>query len=117
MDRCRATKANGERCKLQAGESGYCWAHDPKNAEQVRRRSSKGGRSRVGQETHALRLQLQDLTDLVRSGDIKTSIAAVANQLIQTQIKLLEFERRAREVDELAAELEELRRDLHGRTG
>jgi septal ring factor EnvC (AmiA/AmiB activator) len=108
MNQCRATKANKERCKLQAGESGYCWAHDPKNAEQVRRRASKGGRSRVGQEVHGLRLQLQELTRDVRNGDVKTSIAAVANQLITTQIKLLEYERRSSDLDELLERLERL---------
>lgn len=108
MGRCRATKANKEGCKLQAGESGYCWAHDPKNAEQVRRRASKGGRSRVGQEVHELRLQLQDLTRDVINGDLETGRGAVANQLITTQIKLLEYERRTKDLDELLERLERL---------
>lgn len=108
MGGCRATKANKEGCKLQAGESGYCWAHDPKNAAPVRRRASKGGRSRVGQEVHGLRLQLQDLTRGVINGDLETGRGAVANQLITTRIKLLEYERKTKDLDELLERLERL---------
>ncbi len=44
-------------------------------------------------------------------GELETGRGAVANQLITTQIKLLEFERRVKETDQLEAEIAELKRD------
>jgi len=55
---------------------------------------------------------LKALTDQVISGDLETARGAVANQLITTQIKLLEYERRAKDLDELIERLERLE---HGR--
>jgi len=55
---------------------------------------------------------LKSLTDQVISGDLETARGAVANQLITTQIKLLEYERRAKDLDELVERLERLE---HGR--
>ena len=51
---------------------------------------------------------LQDLTERVVSGDLETSRGAVANQLVSTQIKLLEYSRRLRETEDLDRRLEEL---------
>lgn len=56
---------------------------------------------------------LKALTDQVISGDLETARGAVANQLITTQIKLLEYERRAKDLDELVERLERLE---HGRS-
>lgn len=116
MDRCRATKANGERCKLDAADQqGMCWAHSEANADARRKRASKGGRAKANREVQALRLQLQALTEQVVNGELEASRGAVANQLIATQIKLIELERRTRETDELAAEIQELKRE-HGKS-
>ena len=113
MNRCRFTKANGERCKLDATDKhGLCWAHAPENAETRQRRASKGGKAKANREVQDLRRQLQDLTDRVINGELETSRGAVANQLITTQIKLLEYERRAKDLDELVERLERLE---HGR--
>jgi hypothetical protein len=101
---CRATKANGESCRAPAtGPHGYCWAHDPANAEQ---------RSR---ELAGLKAQLQDLTKDVLAGEIETGRAAVANQLINTLIRAIEQERKMRELGELAERLEALEEVLRGR--
>jgi hypothetical protein len=108
VGRCRASKANGERCRLDAGEGGYCWAHDPKNAAQRQRRASKGGKSKANRDVQALRIQLQSLAEQVVNGDLETGRGAVANQLITTQIKLLEYERKTKDLEELLARLERL---------
>ncbi len=114
MNRCRGIKPNGERCTLTVEPSdSFCWHHAPERAKQRRRAASRGGSGRVSTEVKALRQLLQDLTERVISGDLETSRGAVANQLITTQIKLLEFDRRVKETDELAAEIESLRRE-HG---
>lgn len=112
MSGCRETKPNGEPCKGSAvGSHGYCWHHAPENAERRRVAASRAGRSKVPTEVKALREQLQTLTQQVVDGEIETGRGAVANQLITTQIKLLEFERRVKETDQLEAEIAELKRE------
>jgi hypothetical protein len=109
MSLCRATKASGEACKGAAtSPHGYCWAHAPENAEQRQRAASKAGKSRVGGDVKDLRIQLQELTRDVINGDLETGRGAVANQLITTQIKLLEYERKTKDLDELLERLERL---------
>ncbi len=53
-----------------------------------------------------MRKQLKDLTARVVEGELETSRGAVANQLIGTQVRLLEFERRLRELEEMEVRLE-----------
>jgi hypothetical protein len=113
---CRATKANGESCRAPAtGPHGYCWAHDPANAEQRSRMASKAAKSKPSRELAGLKAQLQDLTKDVLAGEIETGRAAVANQLINTLIRAIEQERKMRELGELAERLEALEEVLRGR--
>lgn len=108
---CRATKPNGEPCTLPTtGQHGFCWAHDPANAEARRRTASKGGRSKASREVVGLKAQLGDLTHGVLAGELETSRAAVANQLINTYLRAIELERCVKETDELGARLEVLER-------
>jgi len=84
-----------------SGKQTLCWAHDPAYEEQRKRRASKGGKakaSRVAKELHRL---LEDLTQKVIDGELETSRGAVANQLIGTRIRLLEYERRAKELEDI----------------
>jgi septal ring factor EnvC (AmiA/AmiB activator) len=85
-------------------------AHAPERAEQRRRAASKGGSGRVSSEVRQLRERLKTLTDQVIEGDLETARGAVANQLITAQIKLLEYERRTKELDDLLERLERLER-------
>ena len=106
---CSATKRDGTRCALPAnGQHGLCWAHDPRNAERRRRTASKGGRSRAGGVTKELHKLLEDLARRVIGGELETPRGAVANQLIGTRIRLLEYERRLKETEELEGRLAEL---------
>jgi hypothetical protein len=113
---CRATKASGDACRAPAtGPHGYCWAHDPANAQQRSRMASKAAKSKPSRELAGLKSQLQDLTKDVLSGEIETGRAAVANQLINTLIRAIEQERKMRELGELAERLEALEEVLRGR--
>jgi hypothetical protein len=113
---CRATKANGEPCRLAAnGPHGYCWAHDPANAEQRSRMASKAARSKPSRELIRLKAQLVDLTKDVLAGEIETGRAAVANQLINTRLRAIEVERRVKEAEELEERLEAIEGVLKGR--
>jgi hypothetical protein len=113
---CRATKANGEPCRTPAtGPHGYCWAHDPANAEQRSKMASRAARSKPSRELIRLKAQLVDLTKDVLSGEIETGRAAVANQLINTRLRAIEVERKIREAEELEERLEAIEGVLKGR--
>jgi hypothetical protein len=116
MAACRATKANGEPCRAPAtGPHGYCWAHDPANAEQRSKMASRAARSKPSRELIRLKAQLVDLTKDVLSGEIETGRAAVANQLINTRLRAIEVERKIREAEELEERLEAIEGVLKGR--
>ncbi len=121
MSNCAFIKAGGERCKVGAmSGSSYCYNHDPGKSEERKRNASKGGnsggRGRPGHgEIARLRKQLKDLVASVVEGELETSRGAVANQLIGTQVRLLEFERRLRETEELEERLEAIEGTLKGR--
>ena len=113
---CRATKANGEPCRAPAtGPHGYCWAHDPANAEQRSRMASKAAKSKPSRELIRLKAQLVDLTKDVLAGNLETGRAAVANQLINTRLRAIEMERKLKEAEELEERLEAIERVLKGR--
>ena len=109
MNRCRGIKPNGEQCTLTVESPyAYCWHHAPERAERRRRAASRGGSGRVSSEVRVLRERLKALTDRVIDGELETARGAVANQLITTQIKLLEYERRSKDLDDLLERLERL---------
>ncbi len=115
---CRADKRNGSPCTAPAtGANGYCWAHDPANAEKRRRIASRGGRGRGGGELPDLKRQLKDLAADVLKGEVGTGPAAVVNQILNTVIRAIEQERKQRELEEMAARLEALEEVLKGRRG
>ena len=113
---CRAIKASGDPCKAPAtGPHGYCWAHDPANAERRSKMASKAARSKPNRELPSIKVLLEDLTERVLSGELQTGQAAVANQLINTRLRAIEQERKMRELEELAERLEALEGVLKGR--
>jgi hypothetical protein len=115
---CRATKANGEPCKAPAtGPHGYCWAHDPANAERRSRMASKAARSKPNRELPSIKVLLEDLTERVLSGELPTGQAAVANQLINTRLRAIETERKIKETEDLEARIEALERGSQGQGG
>src|SRR5829696_6336937 len=116
MPGCSFTKETGGRCKAQAmRDSQWCYMHNPDLAEERRQNNSRGGRtggrgrskaSRSAiKELHSL---LEDLTQQVIDGELDTSRGAVASQLVNTRIRLFEFERRLHETEELERRLEQL---------
>ena len=111
--KCAATKPNGERCERIVGPSQtYCHAHDPRHAERRRRAAAKAGRSTPNPEIKEVKGLLKKLTEGVLAGELQTSPAAVANQLINTRLRAIELERRWREVEDLEGRLEALEAEL-----
>jgi hypothetical protein len=107
---CRATKRDGSPCTAPVtGSNGYCWAHDPANADKRRRIASRGGSSRGGSgEIADLKAQLRKLASDVLSGEVGRSDAAVVNQILNTRARLIEIERKIKEQEELEGRLEAL---------
>src|SRR5215217_3195756 len=106
MSTCKATKRDGSPCTLPAqGQQGLCWAHDPKNAEKRRRGASRGGRAKANRELPQIKTLLEDLTEQVLAGELETSRAAVASQLINTRLRAIEVERKIREAEEIEERL------------
>lgn len=107
--RCSGFKRDGAHCTLPArGSNRFCWAHDPKYAEQRRKAASRAGKGKASKAIKELHELLKDLTDRVISGGLETSRGAAANQLISTRIRLLEHERRIKELEEFEERLVEL---------
>ncbi len=101
---CKANKRDGTACTLPAvGQSGLCWAHDPKNAEKRRRGQSLGGRGKPTTEIRDLKKQLEDLAAGVLAGTVDRGNAAVVNQILNTQARLIELEKKIKESDEVEA--------------
>jgi hypothetical protein len=94
--------------------SAYCYVHHPDHAEERRRYGAKGGkrggRGRPRAELSAIKTLLADLTTQVLEGQLDTSRAAVANQLVNARLRAIEQERKIKETEELEARIEALER-------
>ncbi len=109
MARCAGRKEDGSSCERIVGASqAYCYSHDPKRAAERRRNASKGGRSKANAEIADLKAQLKKLAEGVLSGEVERGAATAVNQIINSQARLLELERRIKETEELEARLEAL---------
>jgi len=113
MARCTAIKPSGDRCRGRAIEgSEWCWNHDPVYREQRRRHGQRGGRrggrGRPQAELANIKHRLEDLVEGVLGGAVDRSDAAVVGQLLNTYIRAVSVELKARELLELIERLEAL---------
>ena len=94
--------------------NGYpvCYGHRPDLADERKRNASRGGkaggRGRPSSDLAALHNLLEDLIGRVVGGGLEPYPAAVAGQLVGVRLRLLEFERKVKETDELEAKLDEM---------
>jgi hypothetical protein len=113
---CSGIKRDGGRCTATVEPpQGYCWWHDPANADKRKRAASRGGRGRGGSELADLKRQARELAAGVLGGEVETGKAAVANQIFNTLIRAIEQERKNLETGELVERLEQLEEMLQGR--
>ncbi len=118
MSVCSGIKAaDGGRCRAQAmRNSQYCIGHDPDQAEARRRRASKGGkrggRGRPQAELAEVKSILRGLAGSVLKGTTDRQDAAVVGQLLNTVIRAVSVELKAREQLELIERLEALEEQL-----
>jgi hypothetical protein len=72
--------------------------------------ASRAARAKPTREISDLKDQLSRLAEDVTTGKVVPKIRAVVNQIINTRLRALEMERSIRETDELASEIDELKR-------
>ncbi len=117
MTQCRGFKPNGDQCTLTVEPpDSYCWHHAPERAERRRRAASKAGSSRPSTEIRDLKQEVRDLIAAVKNGHLDRNNAAVMFQGYRVLKDLVELDRRVRETDDLAAAVEELKRE-YGNAG
>ena len=110
--RCRGVKRDGTDCTLPAkGRDGYCWAHSPQHTEERRKAASKAGRSRPSTEVRTIKEELKGVIADVRAGDLDRNDASVMIQGYRALKDFISLERQVKETDELAAEIEGLKRE------
>jgi hypothetical protein len=113
---CQAITRAGKRCRgtPKAGAE-YCPFHDPNRAEARKKAAQKANAAKRRDPFKAIEASIEDLFTQVLEGKIPTSVGAVCNQLLLTKLRSLEYRRRLRETEELAAELEKLREEFEAR--
>jgi hypothetical protein len=117
MPVCAAIKPDGTRCRRSAdGPHGLCWGHAPENAAERRKQASRAARGKAGKEVRGLKTDIRDLIGEVKRGELDRNDAAVMIQGYRALKDFIELERRILETDQLAAEIEDLKRE-YGETG
>jgi hypothetical protein len=115
MAQCARYKRDGSQCTATVEPpQRYCWWHDPKNAERRSRSASRAARAKPSKEIALLKEELKALKDDVLAGSVDRNDAAVVVQVYRTLKDFIELERRVKETDDLAAELEDLKREYEG---
>jgi hypothetical protein len=88
-----------------------CWLHDPARAGERHRHASKAARSKGNREVAGLKDEIKTVIADVRAGDLDRNDAAVMIQGYRALRDYISLERQVRETDELAAEIEDLKRE------
>lgn len=109
---CSGIRRNGERCtQTVEPPNAYCWHHAPERAEERRRAASRAGRSRPSTEVRTIKEEIKAVISDVKTGDLDRNDAAVMIQGYRVLKDFIALERGIRVEDELAAEIEELKRE------
>ena len=112
MSTCAGITQAGRRCPLPADpSSGMCWLHDPARAPERHRHASKAARSKGNKEVSDLKDEIKAVIADVKAGDLDRNDAAVMIQGYRALKDFIALERQVKETDELAAEIEELKRE------
>ena len=82
-----------------------------RTAEQRRRMASRAARSKGNREVATLKEEIKSVIADVRAGELDRTDAAVMIQGYRALRDFIELERRVKETGELAAEIEELKRE------
>ena len=122
MGKCSGITRAGTACKgIPIDGSQYCYVHHPDHDQERRRHSARGGkrggRGRPVAELAALRSENADIRARLLDEQLAPNVAAVAVQSLNTDARLVVAGLKARETEELAREVEEMRGILEARKG
>ncbi len=122
MAKCAGITQAGTACKgIPIDGSQWCYVHHPDHAEERRRHGSKGGkrggRGRPQAELAEVKSILRGLAGSVLKGATDRQDAAVVGQLLNTVIRAVSVELKAREQMELIERLEALEEQLEHQKG
>ena len=110
---CRATKANGDACKLPAtGQHGLCWAHSPETADKRKQIASRGGKGKAAKRVAILWDEVRAVIQNVESGALEPPQGNTMLRGFSTLIALdrLDVERSELEIAQRRLELDEQER-------
>ena len=122
MNRCLGTKRDNSPCTVTVEPpQTYCWWHDPANAEQRKQAASRGGkrggRGRPQAEVAAIKGEVREVIEAVRTGALDKGIGAVVFQgytvLLRAHMVGLDVEERL----ELTGRMEALEEHLEQQKG
>ncbi len=118
MALCAGIKRDGGRCTATVPPSQeYCYQHDPERQGERRRNASKAGKSKPLRELQDVKRMLSDLANDVLEGRKSRVNAAVVGQLLNTYIRAVAVELKAREQQDLIDRLEVLKGALERQKG
>jgi len=89
-----------------------CWAHDPRNASERKRITSRAWKARPNRELVETKHDIRAVVEAVRDGSIESRVGGVVFQSYNTLLKALDVERRWYETGQLEERLEELEEAL-----
>ena len=122
MNLCLGTKRDNSPCTVTVeAPQNYCWWHDPANAQTRKQAAAKGGkragRGRPQAELNQLKVEVQEVIEAVRRGELDKGIGAVVFQgygvLLKAHAVALDVQERL----ELLPRLEEIEASMEHQNG
>lgn len=111
---CAGITREGRRCTVSVSgtHEQFCHLHDPARSEERQRAARRAGKAKPSsREVRDLKEEIESVIADVKAGEIDRNDAAVMIQGYRTLKDFIALERQVRETDELAAEIEELKRE------
>jgi len=110
LPRCQAKKADGSRCERVIGaEQRYCYSHDKSRAAERKANASKAAKSKLSSEIVAIRVEIRQIMEDIRSRKLTRGDGAVLLQGTGMLLKTVKEAREQTSFDEIRGEMEELR--------
>ena|SRR5215217_4829339 len=108
--------ANTELCRwcnqVATGSHGGCWHHDDDFAEARSEYSRMGARAKGNGELRKLKAEVKSVIADVKAGKLDRNIGTTVLQGYRVLRDLIELERRVKETDELAVDIQAIREEL-----
>jgi hypothetical protein len=94
------------------GVRGPCYLHSPERAKERRRNTSKAAKAKGNGELRKLKAEVRDVIAEVKAGTRDRNDATAIFQGYRVLKDFIELERRIKETDELAADIQHMREQI-----